>query len=188
MEFVWSVFNRYCLEITEKYDARIHALVVMSNHFHLLLTTPRQNLDEAMNQLMREVSRSINRTAGRINHVFGGPYKWSLIYGPLYYANALKYVYRNPVKAGLCSVVEEYPYSSLQQLLTPEGSAFPIFPSALDDWGILRLPPIAQLNWLNLAFKENEDDCIRRALRHKIFEITPDPKTRQVPDLFQICD
>ncbi len=182
---VWNIFFRYSKEITEDYGAKIHALVLMSNHFHFLLTTPLGNLGELMNQFLREISKSVNRTIGRSNHVFGGPYKWSLIRGSVSYQHCLKYVYRNPVKAGLASSVEEYRFSSLQYVLGLRDSYFPLAPSMFDDDGVLALPQADQLAWFNFKHTQQEDDCIRRGLRHRQFKIVADPKTRKIPAIFQ---
>jgi hypothetical protein len=103
----------------------------------------------------------------------------------MYYQHALKYVYRNPVKAGLCSLVEEYEFSSLRYHLTNNDLGFPICESTYYPWGMLGLSPIAQLNWLNLKYDEKEEDCIRRALSRRAFRITCDPKTRKMPGIFK---
>ena len=50
-------------------------------------------------------------------HFFGGRYKWTIIQDDIYYWNSIKYVFRNPVDAGICSLVEEYKYSSLNSIL-----------------------------------------------------------------------
>lgn len=87
----------------------------MSNHYHLIISTPEANIGEAMKYLHREVARKANKSVGRINHFFGSRYKWSIIYNENYYWNVVKYIFRNPIRAGICSFVNEYQYSSLNR-------------------------------------------------------------------------
>src|SRR3989344_5455273 len=93
-EDFWETLIKYSIIISEDFGIFFHALVLMPNHFHLLLSTPRENLDLAMGYFQREVSRSTNRSLGRINHLFGGRYKWSLIDNCHYYENAFRYLYQ----------------------------------------------------------------------------------------------
>src|SRR5574338_252694 len=93
----WEVFGEKLSIVSERYRAKVLAFVLMSNHFHLLIQTPDGNLDAIMNYLIREVSRTIGARSRRINRIFGGRYKWSLIQDECYIAHVYKYVYRNPV-------------------------------------------------------------------------------------------
>jgi putative transposase len=132
-----------------------------------------------MKYLLREVSRKINFRTDRTNHLFGGPYKWSMINNLLGYQHALKYVFRNPVKAGICSRVEDYLYSSLCE----NRVTFPIFPSVFDKEGPYAVE--RSLSWFNLAYSEEEDDCVRRALRRKEFKFSPARARRQIPSILR---
>lgn len=67
----------------------------MSNHYHLLATVGGESIDKVMCALLKGISDDINRRAGRINQVFGGPYKWSIIEHWFGYHHALRYVYQN---------------------------------------------------------------------------------------------
>lgn len=128
----WVLFLEQCQKIHRRFEVRFHAFVLMSNHFHILLSTPNADIDCAMNYFMRELCRNVNRRANRINHLFGGPYRPSLIYSKNHYALVLKYIYRNPVKARISESVSSYPYSSFQFLKNESSLSFPIFKSSLD--------------------------------------------------------
>lgn len=94
--------------------AMVHAFVLMSNHYHLIVSTHEEHdLGIVMCDFQKSVSKAVNRISERTNHVFGGAYKGSLITNPVHYANVLKYVLRNPVAAGICSRSLNYPYSTL---------------------------------------------------------------------------
>jgi REP element-mobilizing transposase RayT len=107
MEEVWTVMTEQLHFAHHAFNLRIRSFVLMSNHFHMLVSTPDSNLPQAMAFFMRETSREIIRRAGRINQAWGGPYSGSMLTQNSYFLNAYKYVYRNPVKAGLCRQCEE---------------------------------------------------------------------------------
>jgi REP element-mobilizing transposase RayT len=173
---VWDIFSRYLYFITLAYGVRIHSFVLMNNHFHLLVSTPNANLSEAMNYLLREASKAINRETGNINQVFGGPYHWTLIKNRLHYQHAYKYVYRNPVEARICRRVEKYPYSSLRGIMGFDRLPFPAF----DNMNLIT-DPGRQLSWLNEPFPTSEFlDEIRQALRSREFELPSDRGDREL--------
>lgn len=55
MDKVWKIF---CEELTRSHDVhnlQIHSFVLMSNHFHLIASTPEANISQAMHQFSIEV-------------------------------------------------------------------------------------------------------------------------------------
>jgi len=98
-----------------KYGAEIHTFVLMSNHFHLILSTPKQNLDSVMRWFLAESTRAMLRRSARLNHVYGSRYHWTVLDSAWSLAYVFKYVYRNPVRGGICNQVQEYPFSTLNR-------------------------------------------------------------------------
>lgn len=171
MDQVWEIFSIYLYFVTMAYGIRIHAFVLMSNHFHLLVSTPQANLSEAMNYLLREVSKAISQKAGRINQVFGGPYHWSMIKSRKQYEIVYKYVYRNPIEAGLSKSVGKYPYTTITRVLGYEKMEFPVF----DNTTLIQNPQ-HQLEWLNTPYSDElflHD--LRLALKKPEFELERRP-------------
>jgi len=64
------------------YEIKIYAFVLMNNHFHLLFSTPKANLNLAMRFVMSSSSKDINYYLNRINHVYDRndlcPKYWSI--------------------------------------------------------------------------------------------------------------
>jgi hypothetical protein len=142
----------------------------MNNHFHLIVSTPQGNLDEIMNYFMRETSRYISAECGRINQIYGGPYYWSLIKSHHYYLHAYKYVYRNPVEAGLSSRVEEYKFSTLSGLLGQNHLTIPM----IEDEGLSDNFD-SHIEWLNVPYPNQEiKSVVKKALNKKIFHFPKD--------------
>ncbi|AZZ37679.1 hypothetical protein CIK05_13030 [Bdellovibrio sp. qaytius] len=165
---LWEIFLDSMAEAESQFQCKLHAFVLMSNHYHLLISTPSANLDLVMNYLQREIARNANKKSSRINHFFGGPYNWSLISEETYYWNALKYIFRNPIRAGLCTDVLHYKYSSLN-------SSSKKFSWQLTDFfynkELLITPDFA---WLNEPFLNEHESNIKSALRRREFKIPCD--------------
>lgn len=186
MQQIWNIFSDLIGELVNEFGFQIHAFVLMSNHFHALATTPIQNLDEIMLHWLREGARRINREAGRINHIFGGPYKWSVISNSRYYEHALRYVYQNPVKAGIVDRVEKYPYSTLHFLHKNMQLRFPLSESIFDRQSVMDLALWQKLDLLNTRFDSEQNDSIQRALRHSVFGFHKHRMTGKLP--FEILE
>jgi putative transposase len=62
-------------EVCTSHGWRVHAWVLMGNHFHLLLETPEANLASGMKYLLGTFSQAWNRARKRRGHVFQGRYK-----------------------------------------------------------------------------------------------------------------
>ncbi len=174
MGFVWSVFADYLHFIWRAYDVRIHSFVLMNNHFHMLISTPEGNLDIAMNYLMREVSKRIAERSERINQIFGGPYHWSIIKSNVHYHHAYKYIYRNPVHAGLCKRVEDYPYSTLRGVLGRDYLHIPTYDEFPFQGSIEK-----HLHWLNEDYEDCSKEAIRLALRRNEFGFAREKKAQR---------
>ena len=72
-------FLRTLGEASERAGFRVHAWVLMSSHYHLLIETPEANLSRGMGWLQNAYTRRINTRHRLWGHVFGGRYKAILI-------------------------------------------------------------------------------------------------------------
>ncbi len=89
-------------ELGERFGARVHAYVLMDNHFHLLLETPEANLSRAMQWLNVSYSVWFNRRHDRAGHLLQGRFKASIVEDDAGWQEVARYVHLNPVRvAGL---------------------------------------------------------------------------------------
>ena len=168
IEKAWDIFTHQCFEISLLFGARIHAFVLMPNHIHLLISTPQDDLGIVMKYWIGSGTKTLNQMSGRSGHVFGGSYHWSLVNSPIYYGHALKYVYRNPVKAKICESVEDYSYSTLSGLIGNQPLKFPVhYPFQQANFLPADLGELAI--WLNRPFKSEHQAAIQKGLRHRIY-------------------
>jgi len=91
---------------------KIFGYVLMDNHYHFLLQTTNKPLHTIMHQLNNRYSKYFNRKYLRSGHVFEGRYKVMLVLDERYLLELVRYIHQNPVRAKMCSRVNEYPWSS----------------------------------------------------------------------------
>lgn len=162
-DIMWEIVISSLNQVVTDLKVYIHAFVLMDNHYHLLLSThPNYDLGVVMHRLQRSISRKVNSESGRINHVFGGAYKASLIQTPEYYYNVYKYLYRNPIEAGLCETVNDYKYSTFTTDVIPICS--PIS-------GIASFVPLKnKSDWIDETEDELWSTSISKGLKKTLFK------------------
>ena len=94
-----------------------HAYCLMDNHYHLLIATPDGNLAKGMRQLNGVYTQASNRRHRRGGHLFQGRYKAILVDEDAYLLEVARYVVLNPLRAGMVSAVEAWPWSSYLAML-----------------------------------------------------------------------
>ncbi len=83
---------------------RVHAWVLMSNHYHLCVETPEANLVAGMQWLQNTVTRRFNVRHRKWGRLFGDRYKAVPVEGGSGYGRALlDYIHLNPVRTGIVS-------------------------------------------------------------------------------------
>jgi len=84
-------------EATEPFALRVHAYVLMDNHFHLLVETPEANLSRSMQWLNVSYSVWFNRRHNRAGHLFQGRFKSLIIEDDAGWQEVARYIHLNPV-------------------------------------------------------------------------------------------
>lgn len=90
---------------------RLHAFCLMTTHYHLVVETPAPNLACGMQYLNGVYAQAFNLRWGRFGPLWAGRYSSRLIEDDRYYAELCRYVLENPVRAGLCGTLGEWPWS-----------------------------------------------------------------------------
>jgi REP element-mobilizing transposase RayT len=88
-----------------------HAYCLMTTHYHLVIEAERAALSAGMQRLNSRYAAAFNRRYDRFGHLFAGRFSARGIADEAYLYDACSYVVLNPVKAGLCERVEDWPWS-----------------------------------------------------------------------------
>src|SRR5439155_23676461 len=90
----------------------VHAYCLMSNHYHLIVETAVPQLSAGMELLNGEHAAAFNQKHGRKGHPFGGRFHSWMIEDEEHLANATAYVLTNPIRAGICTTIDDYRWSA----------------------------------------------------------------------------
>ena len=100
-------------ENARKFGVALHAYVLMSNHFHLLLTPESaDSLPRMMQAVGRRYVRYFNDSQGRSGTLWEGRYRSTLIQTESYLMACMAYIDLNPVRAAIVAEARDYPWSS----------------------------------------------------------------------------
>jgi len=131
-----------------RFGWRVHAWVLMGNHFHLLLETPEPNLVAGMKWQLGVFSQDWNRRRLRRGHVFQGRYKAVVVNGEerdgWYFRIVADYIHLNPVRAGLVGG------DTGKRLRSWKWSSFPAYAGG-------KAPEWLETGWVLRAFALSED-------------------------------
>ena len=117
-EIFIELLDKLCL----KFDIKIHAYCLMTNHFHILLQTPKANLGLFMQSLGSSYAQRINKFVKRDGPLFRGRYKAKLVVDDCYFLNLNRYIHQNPYKIGLD--IDDYPWSSYRTYIGVDKKKF----------------------------------------------------------------
>jgi len=114
-------FQRCLFEACEKCGWILEGFCVMTNHFHLVIRTPRDNMIYGMKWLQSTFANRYHRFRKIHGKLFQGRYKSLIVEEDSYLGALLHYVHLNPVRAGMCDVagLSKYRWSSYWHLRRP---------------------------------------------------------------------
>ncbi|MBP6717996.1 MAG: transposase [Rhodoferax sp.] len=115
-------------ESARTFKVEVHAYVLMSNHFHLLVTpSTAEGLPLMMQAVGRRYVRYFNDLHGRSGTLWEGRYRSTVMEADPYLLACMAYLDLNPVRAGVVAQAADYPWSSyghytgqhIDKLITP---------------------------------------------------------------------
>jgi len=108
----YKAFAELLQETSEAWHIRIAAYCLMPNHYHMLVQTPDGNISRAMRHINGVYTQRFNRRHRLDGQLFRGRYKSILVNGDSYLLQLVRYIHRNPLKAGMVDDLKAYSWSS----------------------------------------------------------------------------
>ncbi|HXA16839.1 MAG TPA: transposase [Thermoanaerobaculia bacterium] len=164
-----KAFLGFLAETVRRFGWSVTAWVLMTNHFHLVFQTPQPNLSQGMHWFNSAYVGWFNRVHKRSGHLYQGRFKAFLIEKEAYFAEVLRYVVLNPVRAHMVERPEDYKWSSYRATAgldaAPDwldlASVLPFFHPERDN---------AQRDYREfVCAKIDGDDCLWDKLTNRIF-------------------
>jgi len=145
---VWELCLSALNTVGKDYEIELMSFVLMSNHYHLIVKSSEENMHNFVQEFNKEFD------------FFETKYRWSFIRGRAYLYNCYRYIYQNPVRAGISYKCESYPYSTLFHLIHQKKFPMTIY----DKFGF---KDEFALRGLNIKIGEKEICSIRSSLQTK---------------------
>lgn len=107
-----TTFLNILKDYHDRFGILVHSYVLMDNHYHLILETPKGNLLKVMHGINSRYTIYFNRRHKRSGHLFQGRYKAIIVDKDEYLIPLSRYVHLNPVRARMVEKPEQYKWSS----------------------------------------------------------------------------
>lgn len=109
----FTQFLLFLSAAAKQFAIKIHAYVLMPDHWHLIVTpSDTTGLGKMMQWIGRQYVPYFNRKTGRQGTLWQGRFKAAPIEAAPYFLPCMQYVEGNPQRAGLVSDPLDYPWSS----------------------------------------------------------------------------
>ena len=150
-------FLRILAGVVKRFRWRVHAYVLMGNHYHLLVDTPEPTLSRGMKHLNGVYTQSFNRRHRRVGHLLQGRFKAILVERESHLLELTRYVVLNPVRAGMTETAGQWKWSNYRATagLRPA-------PAWLEtEWTLEQFPPRREAERRYRAFVAREGISVR---------------------------
>ena len=137
---------------------QIYAYCLMGNHVHILMKAEAEPLETIFRRIGSSYVYWYNMKYQRTGHLFQDRYRSEAVEDDEYFLTVLRYILRNPVKAGMCSFPSEYEYSSFREYAGQEHGV-------TDTDFAIQLAGREKLLWF--INQENEDQCLELSEKTK---------------------
>ncbi len=141
-------FHVWCLDqAVMRFEWRVHSWVHMTNHFHMLVTTPKATLSQGMHWMNGLYAQVFNDRHALTGHLFQDRFHSVVVEDQSHLLEASRYDLLNPVRAGLCDHPLAWRWSSCRATV------------GLAPCGFL------DIDWLVAQFAPDQETAHRRYLQ-----------------------
>lgn len=108
----YQSFIKIISEAADIYGFKIHLYCLMTNHIHLVVEVRDIPISRIMQGIAGRYAKIHNVKYKKIGHLFQGRFKSKLVSNDEYLLELCFYIHMNPIKAKMCQLLDEYPWSS----------------------------------------------------------------------------
>lgn len=144
-------------EYKKRYDFMLLAYCLMGNHIHLLIKSDETPLSTIMKSIVVKFVYYYNVKYQRVGHLFQDRFKSEPVESETYLLQVIRYIHKNPIKAGICLGYIDYKFSSYNEYFCKSVYADTEF-----------LLNITSLNNFKAFHEENVDDKVMDITESKI--------------------
>jgi len=117
--FEYDADNEKFLMILDDYKKtcgfKLYGYCLMGNHIHLLIKTEEEDLALVFKRIGVKYAAWYNWKYDRRGHLFQDRFRSEPVEDERYFLTVLRYIHLNPIMAGICGEVDEYPWSSYSE-------------------------------------------------------------------------
>jgi putative transposase len=106
-----EAFVRLELSTRREYGWICHAYCLMTNHYHLVVSAGLERLSRGMHRLNGVHASRFNARYDRPGHLFQDRFASRIVPEEDDLVRVCRYVFDNPVRAGLCAHADDWPWS-----------------------------------------------------------------------------
>ena len=133
---------------------KLYAYCLMDNHVHLLVKE-EEELGQSIKRITVGYVQLHNNKYGRSGHLFQNRFNSEVVEDERYLITVLRYIHRNPLKAGMISKLEFYPWSSYPSII----QSYQTDQTLLDTQMIRDYFP-KKSDFVRFSQEENQDQCL----------------------------
>jgi putative transposase len=94
----YELFIQTLEQSIERFGISLHGWVLMPNHYHLALSTPKANLSRWMAWLQTTFTARYNHRYRRTGHLYQGRYRAEIVDSEAYARHLMLYIHLNPIR------------------------------------------------------------------------------------------
>ncbi|KMQ51222.1 transposase [Chitinispirillum alkaliphilum] len=142
-------------QVISESDCECYGFALMGNHYHLILRPNSVSISNIMQRINGSYARNYNIKYGRNGYVFGDRFKSTVAQEYWYIRELIRYVHLNPIRANICSDINElaeYPWTGHASLMGSKKRSLVSVHNVLEKFGDrLSIAREHYLDWVRSA-------------------------------------